>query len=125
MNRETGRKSFHGPSHDKMGTTKPKAPATWVDSKILFHNVIASRFLEGGFQLTSQGSQILHQTHLDIFQGLSRNPSRHAFGKSAPPLLGTFSLRFGKGHESNARAQTRHGNANANNVFSTIKKCES
>jgi hypothetical protein len=35
MNRETGRKSFHGPSHDKMGTTKPKAPATWVDSKIL------------------------------------------------------------------------------------------
>jgi hypothetical protein len=31
MNRATGRKSFHGPSHDKMGATKPKAPATWVD----------------------------------------------------------------------------------------------
>ncbi len=31
MNRATGRKSFHGPSHNKMGTMKPKAPATWVD----------------------------------------------------------------------------------------------
>jgi hypothetical protein len=35
MNRATGRKSFHGPSHDKMGATKPKAPATWVDCRFL------------------------------------------------------------------------------------------